>query len=66
MTKKFLLVTREDGLPMLINYDSIKWIEPFLGSREDDETYSVIHLDKNEELVVEGKFKVLIQRMIEG
>ena len=66
MTKKFLLTTRKDGLPMLVNFDSIKWIKPFLGSREDDGAYSVIHLDKNEELVVEGKFNVLIQRIIEG
>ena len=66
MTKKFLLTTRKDGLPMLINLDSIKWIKPFLGAREDDGAYSVIHFDKNEELVVEGKFNVLIQRIIEG
>ena len=51
---------------MLVNFDSIKWVKPFLGSREDDGAYSVIHLGKNEELVVEGKFNVLMQRIIEG
>ena len=66
MTKKFLLATRKDGLPMLINFDSIKLVKPFLGSREDDGVYSVIHLDNNEELVVKGEFNVLIQRIIEG
>ena len=66
MAKKFLLATRKDGLPMLINFDSIKLIKPFLGSREDDEAYSVIYLDKNEELVVEGNFNALTRRIIYG
>ena len=66
MTKKFLLATRKDGLPMLINFDSIKWVKPYLGSREDDGAYSVIYLDKNAEVVVEGNFNVLTQRILEG
>lgn len=62
MSKRFLLATREDGVEILINFDYIKWIKPF----ERDNKYSIIHTGKNEELLVEGKFNVLIQRIIEG